>query len=71
MSPPEPQIPDRVVQRWRDLRQMLIGQLDMFESGALTLRTDQVDVSPAAIANLKREILEFDALILEATPARN
>jgi hypothetical protein len=53
------------VQRWRDLREMLIRQLDMFERGALTLHADRVDVSPEAIANLKREILEFDTLILE------
>lgn len=67
MNLSEPQTQARVVQRWRDLRQMLIHQLEMFESGALTLRTDQVDVSPGAISDLKREILAFDALILEAT----
>ena len=70
MRSSEPQtIPAPVVQRWRDLREMLIRQLEMFESGALTLRTDQVDVSPGAIADLKREILAFDALILQATNA--
>jgi len=64
-----PQITERIVKQWRDLRGMLIRQLDMFESGALTLRTDQVDVSPGAISNLKHEILAFDALILSATKA--
>ena len=53
------------VQRWRDLREMLIKQLDMFESGRLSLTTAGVDVSLPAIADLKRSILEFDALILE------
>jgi len=67
MNPVENEIREPTLQRWRDLRGMLIRQLEMFESGALTLRTDQVDVSPAAIANLKREIYEFDALIQEAT----
>ena len=54
-----------IVQRWRDLREMLIRQLDMFESGALTLRSDGVNISPKAIGDLKRNILEFDALIAE------
>jgi hypothetical protein len=54
---------DQIVQRWRDLREMLIQQLEMFESGALTLRSNDVNISPAAIADLKRSILEFDALI--------
>ena len=53
------------VQRWRDLREMLIQQLDMFETGRLTLTTAGADVSLPAIADLKRSILEFDALILE------
>lgn len=56
---------DQVVQRWRDLRGMLIQQLDMFETGAMTLRSNGVDIAPAAIGDLKRNILEFDALISE------
>ena len=52
-----------VVQRWRDLRTMLIQQLDMFESGALILRSNGVNTSAEAIADLRRSILEFDALI--------
>ena len=52
-----------IVQRWRDLREMLIRQLDMFDSGAISLRSNSVDVSADAIANLKREIFAFDALI--------
>lgn len=54
---------DQIVQRWRELRVMLIQQLEMFESGALILRSNNVNVSSAAIADLKRSILEFDALI--------
>jgi hypothetical protein len=54
---------DQIVQRWRDLRDMLIQQLEMFESGALTLRSNGVDISPAAIADLRCSILEFDGLI--------
>jgi len=42
---------------------MLIQQLDMFETGALTLRSNGVNISADAIGDLKRSILEFDALI--------
>jgi hypothetical protein len=54
-----------VVQRWRDLRQMLIRQLDMFDKGSISLKADSVDVSAEAIANLRREIFDFDALFLD------
>jgi hypothetical protein len=43
---------------------MLVAQLEMFESGRLTLRSAGIDVSEAAIHELKRSILEFDSLIL-------
>ena len=56
----------RLLKQWRDLRGMLIRQLEMFESGSLVLRTDKIDISPAAIVELKREILAFDALISDA-----
>lgn len=52
-----------VVERWRQLRQMLIRQLEMFDQGSLSLKSGGVDVSAPAIRNLEREILEFDALI--------
>lgn len=52
-----------IVQRWRDLRTMLLQQLDMFETGALTLRSNGVNISAEAMADLRRSILEFDALI--------
>lgn len=52
-----------LVQRWRDLRTMLIQQLDMFESGALILRSNGVNISADAMADLRRSILEFDSLI--------
>jgi hypothetical protein len=55
--------PVEVAQRWRDLRTMLIQQLDMFESGALILRSNGVNISEEAMADLRRSILEFDALI--------
>lgn len=42
---------------------MLIEQLEMFETGALTLRSSGVNISADAIADLKQKILEFDALI--------
>lgn len=52
-----------VVQRWRQLRQMLILQLEMFDQGSLSLKSGGVDVSAEAIRNLEREIYDFDALI--------
>jgi hypothetical protein len=52
-----------VVVRWRELRHMLNLQLDMFDQGRLSLKSSGVDVSADAIENLKREILDFDALI--------
>jgi hypothetical protein len=42
---------------------MLVRQLDMFDSGAISLTSNSVDVSAEAIANLRREIFAFDALI--------
>lgn len=60
---PALKMPDDVVQRWRDLRAMLTQQLDMFETGALTLRSNGVNISEDAIADLRLSILEFDALI--------
>lgn len=52
-----------VVQRWRYLRDLLIGQLGRFESGAMKMHSDDVDVSSGAIATLKQKILDFDTLI--------
>ena len=42
---------------------MLIRQLDMFDSGNISLKTNNIDVSGEAVANLRREIFDFDALI--------
>ena len=42
---------------------MLIHQLEMFDSGSISLKSNSVDVSAEAMANLKREIFSFDALI--------
>jgi hypothetical protein len=54
---------EQVVQRWRGLRELLIRQLEMFETGGLTLHSNDEDVSSSAIVDLKRSILEFDVLI--------
>ena len=53
----------KTVERWRFLRALLIQQLDAFESGVLQMHADDVNVSPAAMGKLRKEILEFDALI--------
>jgi len=65
VAAPATQPREQVIQRWRDLREMLIRQLDMFESGELTLRANNADVSSSAIKDLKNNILEFDAMISE------
>jgi hypothetical protein len=52
-----------IVERWRYLRDLLIDQLSRFESGALKLHADELDVSAAAIKRLKQNILDFDTLI--------
>jgi len=52
-----------VVQRWRYLRDLLIEQLGRFESGAMKMHSDSVDVSAGAITKLKQNIIDFDTLI--------
>jgi len=60
----DPKAPrNAVAQRWRDLRAMLNQQLKLFESGALSLRSNGVNIGPEAVADLKRSILQFDAMI--------
>ena len=44
---------------------MLSAQLEMFESGNLTLKTGGVDVSAHAVRDLRRSISKYDALILD------
>lgn len=52
-----------VVKRWRYLRDLLIDQLDRFETGAMKMHSDNVDVSARVITKLKQNILDFDTLI--------
>ena len=59
-----PQPDPLLTKRWRDLRGMLIEQLEAFETGNLTLIANHVDISAGAVSDLKRRILEFDSLIL-------
>lgn len=54
---------DRLTQRWRYLRDLLIAQLDHFEQGSLRLHANETDVSVEAIASVKRQIKAFDDLI--------
>ncbi|ATC32948.1 hypothetical protein CA606_11750 [Caulobacter vibrioides] len=58
------QTPAEIQQRWRYLRDLLRNQLARFEGGTLYVRSNAVDVSASAIATLKREVAEFDRLIL-------
>lgn len=55
--------PTEIRERWRYLRDLLIEQLGRFESGAMRLHQAGTDISPDAIATLKKNILEFDQMI--------
>jgi hypothetical protein len=55
--------PSEIRARWTYLRDLLIQQLDRFETGAMRLHEAGVDVSPEAIATLKRNIIDFDQMI--------
>lgn len=57
-------------ERWRYLRDLLIDQLDRFESGALQMHANEENVSLGAIAKLKQNIIDFDQLIA-ASKARD
>lgn len=50
-------------ERWRDLRDLLIEQLDRFQSGALQIHSGDENVSADAIVMIKRHIREFDQMI--------
>ncbi len=55
--------PAEIRQRWRYLRDLLLDQLDRFETGALQLHSNDENLSASAIAKLKQNILDFDTLI--------
>lgn len=55
--------PAEIRERWRYLRDLLIAQLDRFESGAMQMHSGDEDVSAGAIVMIKRHIKEFDELI--------
>lgn len=63
-----PRTPEQVLQGWRDLRERLVQQLDMFETGVLTLRSDGADVAPSQIRLLRGQIDAFDTLIAGGEP---
>ena len=62
--------PAEIVERWTYLRDLLLQQLERFETGGLQMHSDEVDVSAGAIVKLKRDILDFDVLIARSN-ARN
>ena len=49
--------------RWRYLRELLLTQLERFESGDMQMHSGDENVSPGAIVMIKRHIKEFDELI--------
>lgn len=55
--------PTEIRERWTYLRDLLIEQLGRFESGLLQMHSNSDNISGAAIARLKRDILDFDGLI--------
>ena len=52
-----------IATRWRYLRDLLITQLNRFESGSLKLHSADEDVSAGVVARLKKDIIDFDTLI--------
>jgi hypothetical protein len=55
--------PAEIRERWRYLRDLLMQQLDRFESGALQMHSNDENVSGGAVAKLKQNIKDFDELI--------
>jgi hypothetical protein len=55
--------PAEIRERWRYLRDLLTDQLNRFERGAMHLHSAGADISPEAIAILKKNIQDFDTLI--------
>jgi hypothetical protein len=49
--------------RWRYLRDLLLAQLERFESGTMQMHSGDENVSPGAVVMIKRQIKEFDELI--------
>jgi hypothetical protein len=60
---PTMETPAEIRTRWRYLRDLLLEQLDRFESGAMQMHSAGKDVSVDAITLLKKNILDFDTLI--------
>jgi hypothetical protein len=58
--------PSELRERWRHLRDILIEQLERFESGAMQMHSDNENVSAGAIVMIKRHIKEFDELIVRS-----
>ncbi len=58
--------PAEIRDRWRYLRDLLMTQLERFESGAMQMHSDEENVSAGAIVMLKRHIKEFDELIVRS-----
>lgn len=55
--------PAEIRERWRYLRDLLISQLDRFESGDMQMHSAGENVSAGAMVMIKRHIKEFDELI--------
>ena len=58
--------PAEIRERWTYLRDLLITQLERFESGAMQMHSADQDVSAGAIVMIKRHIREFDELIAQS-----
>ena len=52
-----------IATRWRYLRDLLIDQLERFESGKMAMQSDGEDVSEGAIKRIKKNIADFDQMI--------
>lgn len=55
--------PAEIRERWCYLRDLLLQQLQRFETGAMQMHSEGIDVSPRAMETLKKNILDFDTMI--------
>lgn len=55
--------PEEIRTRWALLRDLMLEQLERFETGALQMLSDEEDISAGAIRTLKRNIVDFDQMI--------
>ena len=54
---------DELIDRWRKLRESMMAQLALLESGQIRTRTNNVCDTEMSAARLRRDMAEFEELI--------